>query len=289
MSSRVLPWNGRSLPELLSLNRIDDATFESVTVRNNMNGNIYGGQLMGQSIAAASKTVDETPIESCFATYLKSGSIEQPIEYRIERIRDGRSYKNRRVRAFQLDEPIFELNCSFHAPEEGYAYQPEMASAPPPETLNSYKDIALKYRDQLDSVEVDRLTKTVEIEGRPVNERELIESQQSAERLVWIRAPSSANTSPSMQTAILGYAADFRLAGTSLLIQDYPRSERPFIVSLDLSIYFHAPVQMENWQLYEMKPTFMGNGTALCEGRIFSRSGKLISTVSQSSLQRIKR
>ena len=291
MSSSQL-WTSGDIRELFDLEQVSSDKFESIFARKNMSGTVYGGQLVGQSLIAASRTVTDKVIESCYGVFLKAGSISSRIEFDVQRVRDGRTFQNRRVIVRQEDNILFEMLCNFHNPEPGYRRHSELPNCPPPESLKSYSEIVTGAEDQLDPILIQRLTNTVEIEAKPVIERELFQPQPEPRRRLWMRVPSATfdrETKPDLCRATLGYAADFRLASTSLLVQDYPRTQRPFVVSLDLGIQFHRTPSMSDWVLYDMESPFIGNGTAYSRGHVYQQDGEMLATVTQSSLQRLKR
>src|SRR5437868_347681 len=94
---------------------------------------VFGGQVLGQALAAAYATVEDRPVHSLHAYFLRAGDPDHPIVYEVDRSRDGTSFTSRRVVAIQHGEQIFHMSASFQSMEDGIDRQAEMAQVPPPE------------------------------------------------------------------------------------------------------------------------------------------------------------
>src|SRR5919197_4263018 len=96
---------------------------------------VFGGQVLGQALTAASATIEGRVVHSLHAYFLRRGDFNAPIVYEVDRSRDGQSFSNRRVIAIQHGEQIFNMTASFQVVEEGLEHQLDMPSVPPPEQL----------------------------------------------------------------------------------------------------------------------------------------------------------
>src|SRR6266481_4709544 len=78
---------------------------------------VFGGQVLGQALTAASATIAGRVVHSLHAYFLRRGDFNAPIVYQVDRSLDGHSFANRRVVAIQHGEQIFNMAASFQAVE----------------------------------------------------------------------------------------------------------------------------------------------------------------------------
>src|SRR5512139_1988470 len=128
----------KSLQDLIALLDLEEVDTNHFRGRSPNEGwqRVYGGQVLGQALVAASRTVpDDRQAHSLHGYFLRAGDTTVPILYKVDRIRDGLSFTTRRVVAIQHGRPIFNMSISFQVPEDGMSHQFDMPEAPDPETL----------------------------------------------------------------------------------------------------------------------------------------------------------
>ena len=250
---------------------------------------VFGGQVLAQSIIAAGRTVDKGSIHSLHSYFLRAGDAKAPIVYNVERTRDGRSFKSRRVVAIQHGRPIFTLAASFQLEQEGLTHQFDMPDVPMPEDLTSESDIP---EDRLESVPplLRRwFTRTGPFDFRPVQKRDVFNPQPQAPRSdVWFRLGEKIDVSDVMHRALMAYASDFHLVGTATLPHGISFIQDDLLMaSLDHGMWFHRPARVDEWMLYSCDSPSSSGGRGLARGLIYDRSGRLIASTIQEGMMRV--
>jgi len=277
------------LISLLRLEEIETDKFEGQTEDLGFK-QLFGGQLLAQSLMAASLTAEGFKSHSLHGYFLQPGDVSTPIQFHVDRIRDGKSFRTRRVVALQNDLEIFTATVSFHADEEGHEHQYPMPSVKPPEELRSELEIRRKFSDFIPEKLRDKFTKDTPIEIRPVKPYNYLKPEKLApEKNNWFKAIGKLPNDQILQRCLLAYSSDFSLLGTSL----NPHAIHGMmpgvqLASLDHAIWFHHDVNLEDWLLYYMDSPSSSNGLGFNRGSIFSRDGKLIASVAQEALIRDK-
>lgn len=251
---------------------------------------LFGGEVFAQAMTAASHTVgaDRMP-HSMHGYFLRAGRPDMPIDYRVERDRDGESFSSRRISAYQGDALIFTMGASFHITEPGYLHQDQMPDVAPPEGLRSEEDIR---RDQSAAM-IDRVRdfalRRMPIELRPVTPRNFIDpAPRPAIQHFWIRPVAPVPDNMLLHRALLAYVSDMMLLSTALLPHGVHWSTTKIQnASLDHSLWIHAQPDFGDWMLYSLDSPWAGGARALCRGRIFDRTGQLIASVAQEGLLRL--
>jgi acyl-CoA thioesterase-2 len=252
---------------------------------------VFGGQVLGQALLAADATVECRRAHSLHAYFLLAGDPQAPIVYEVERIRDGRSFATRRVVAVQHGRAIFNMAVSFQVDEEGLDHHAAMPDVPGPEGLPSGSELYRQIADQLPENRRDALTAERPIELRPVRPRDLLNPERRPpQRQVWLRTVGALPDDPALHQAMLAYASDFTLLGTAL----YPHGLSFFnpevqALSLDHAMWFHRPFRMDDWLLYAMDSPSASAGRGLGRGSIFTRDGRLVASVAQEGLIRLRK
>ena len=91
----------KELVDLLQLERMEQNLFRGQSQDLGW-GSVFGGQVLGQALSAASQTVpEERRAHSLHAYFLRRGDASKPIVYDVDCIRDGGSFTTRRVVAIQ--------------------------------------------------------------------------------------------------------------------------------------------------------------------------------------------
>lgn len=255
-------------------------------------GAIFGGQVLGQSLSAASQTVPEGRVaHSLHAYFLRAGDARRPVVYQVEATRDGRSFSTRRVTAIQKGRPIFTVTASFQVPEEGFEHRaPVPAEVPGPEGLESELDIARRLAPRIPAPLRAKLTAERPIELRQVNPVDpFAPDLREPRKHMWIRAAGPLPESPAIHRYLLAYASDFQLVGASLLPHGHTFWEPTMkVASVDHAIWFHRPFRMDEWLLHSMDSPSASGGRGFNRGQIFTRDGVLVASVAQEGLIRLR-
>lgn len=251
---------------------------------------VYGGQVLSQSLMAASMTVrDEHPERlphSLHAYFMRAGDDTQPIRFAVERMRDGRSFSTRRVHAIQDSRPILSLTASFQDPAGGLDHHDPVPEVPAPEGLASIADIF---------GEVDH-PRAQHIAARPVEHRYVegdiamrVPGEHESRQHVWMRAIGEVEDDPFLRAAVLAYMSDYSLLESILRRHGRPWIDQSLrVASLDHSMWFHRPVDPSQWLLYAQESPSAQSGRGLGIGRVFTRDGTLTTTITQEGMVRVK-
>lgn len=254
-------------------------------------GRVFGGQAIAQALVAARRTVDpDRDVHSLHAYFLRPGSDKQPIEYRVKRDLDGRSFSNRRVVASQNGEPILNLTASFQKPVAGLEHQHvAMPDVPAPEDLPSDAKMRAKLAEQIPEGPIRRLVlrpQPVELRSiDPINWLEPGASEPVSR--VWFRTVAPLPEDPAVHRAVLAYISDFQVLATAL--QPHPVSMHRGEVktaSLDHAIWFHGTFSVDEWLLYVTDSPWAGGSRGFGRGQIYTRDGRLVASVVQEGMMR---
>lgn len=252
-------------------------------------GNVFGGQVLGQSLSAASKTVDPLfQAHSMHGYFMRPGDATKPIVYTVDCIRDGKSFTTRRTVAVQNGRAIFSMSASFHRDEAGFEHQESMPDIQGPEGIEPELEMAKRLARQAPPGLFDKLLCEKPIEIRVVNPVNPFKPKiMPPEKFVWFRAISTMPDDIATHRYMLAYASDFHLVSTSL----HPHGKTFWtpdmqVASLDHSIWFHRPFRMDEWLLCMMKSPSAFKGRGMNIGKIFTRDGLLVATVAQEGLIR---
>jgi acyl-CoA thioesterase II len=250
---------------------------------------LFGGQVLGQALSAASKTVEASRrVHSLHGYFLRPGDAALPVVYTVDRVRDGGSFSTRRVVAIQKGQPIFTGMASFHADEPGASHQSPMPQVTGPEGLPSDIELLSRHADRLPQRVREKFLGEKPIEMRPVTYVDPFAPHPAEPiRHIWFKANGELPDDPQVHRYLLTYASDFNLLGTAM----YPHGLSVLqpdlqIASLDHALWFHGDLRMSEWLLYTMESPWSGNARGLANGRIFTRDGRLVASVAQEGLIR---
>ncbi|GLQ92083.1 acyl-CoA thioesterase II [Dyella acidisoli] len=280
----------QELVELLQLERLEDNLFRGQS-RDIGTRFVFGGQVLGQALAAAQETVDSSrEAHSLHAYFLRAGDIDAPIVYSVERARDGGTFSSRRVVAIQHGQPILNGAISFQIPEKGLEHQSSMPEVPEPEDVEPMHRVPVKELSRLPV----KLQRWLGIDGpfefRQVWPRdELHPAKRPPIQHIWFRLTSPISDSAILHRALLAYASDFHLIGTATLPHGISYlTPNLQMASLDHALWFHRPFRVDEWLLYSFdSPTAQG-ARGLARGQIFSRDGQLVASTAQEGLIRLR-
>lgn len=251
---------------------------------------VFGGQVIGQALVAACRTVKDRSIHSLHGYFILPGDPKVPILYEVDNVRDGRSFTTRRVRAFQHDKVIFFLSASFHVAEEGLHHQVKMPDVPPPEELPDDRDIAARILPHMPNPLRIYHERQRPIDLRPVEiERYMSREPRDPQFNVWIKASTRLPDNPEIHQCVLAYASDMTLLDTSLVAHGktvFDKEIQP--ASLDHALWLHGPFRADEWLLYAQDSPFSGGSRGFARGQIFTRDGRLVASVAQEGLIRLR-
>ena len=256
MTSKAL----RALIDLLDLEPIEVNIFRGVSPKEDRQ-RVFGGQVAGQALVAAGRTVAQGTVHSLHAYFLRPGDPNIPILYDVDRIRDGRSFTTRRVVAIQHGRAIFNLSASFHVDEPGPDHQLPMPDVPDPESLATFKERMEPFKETLGDW-YDR--------PRPIDTRYITDE-------------------PLLHACVVAYASDLTLLDTTTLphaLSAFEDHHRLMMASLDHAMWFHRPFRADEWLLYDMESPSASGARGFARGSIYTRDGALVVSVAQEGLVR---
>ncbi len=278
----------RQLVEMLSLERIEENLFRGQSQDLGW-GQVFGGQVLGQALSAAAKTVpDDRGVHSFHGYFMLSGSVDRPIVYTVNRIHDGRSFTTRRVVAVQNGREIFTMAASFQLSEGGFDHQDPMPSVRGPEELPSQVELARRTAERIPSPLRERFTAESPIEIRPIERMDPLDPAPMPPRAAaWIRAYGTLPDDPAVHRYMLAYASDFNFLGASL----YPHGVSWLtpgmqIATLDHAMWFHRPFRMDDWLLQVVDSPSASSGRGLVRAQFFTRDGRLVASAAQEGVIR---
>ncbi len=279
------------LIDLLDLEDIEDNLFRGQS-RDLGGKSVFGGQVLGQALVAATRTVTDAEPHSLHAYFLRPGDMHTPIVYEVDRVRDGRSFCARRVQAIQFGRPIFSMIASFQTPETGPQHQLPMPEVPPPEALEFQRELRRRWivesRRNLPDRVCAALLRELAIEFKPVEPwNPLAPDVREPRQAIWFRAAGDLPADPMLHRCVLAYASDFNLLSTALLPHALSWFDSNVVVaSLDHALWFHRPLRADDWLLYVMDSPSAQGSRGLSRGLIYQRDGTLVASVAQESLMR---
>lgn len=279
----------QDLIELLSLERIEENLFRGQS-QNLGWGRVFGGQVLGQALAAASYTVPEDRIvHSMHGYFLRAGDVDHPIVYEVDRIRDGRSFTTRRVVAIQKGRAIFNIAASFQVQEEGFEHQDEMPEVDGPEGLPSEEELVQRIADKIPASLRAMALAPRPIELRAVKPRNPLRPKvREPYHAVWCRAAGPLPDDPALHRYLLAYASDFQLLPTSLQPHGVSwLTPGMHSASLDHALWFHRPLRMDQWLLHVIESPSASGARGLVRGRFFDQEGHLVASCMQEGLIRL--
>lgn len=278
----------RVLDRLLELDTVGDDEFRGPSQDLGW-GTVFGGQVLGQALWAATQTVDAgRDAHSLHAYFLRPGDPSRPVTYRVERTRDGASFSTREVRASQGGPPIFCMAASFQRPELGLEHQAAMPEVPGPEGLASFEELARRFLE----LAPEPLRSSLDIEHpfeiRPVEEFNPFSPRAAAPVAhAWLRSTGPLPGDDRVHRCLLAYASDFALLDTALVPhgRSYWQGDLR-VASIDHAMWFHRSFRADEWLLYAMESPTTSGSRGLVRGQLFDRSGRLVASTAQEGMIR---
>ena len=277
----------RKLVDLLDLSPIGDDHFQGDSEDLGF-PNVFGGQVLGQALMAASRTVEGRLCHSLHAYFLRPGNHSMPIDYEVQRVRDGGSFSVRRVIARQGGKEILTGSMSFQVSEQGFEHQLTMPDAPDPNTLKSEHEWGQIMASKVPERMRDSLTRDRPIEIRPVDPMNPFQPEKRPpHKQSWFRAQGQLPDDPVLHRCLLTYASDFQFLGTSLNPHGVTfMSKNMQVASLDHAIWFHRDFRMDEWLLYDKDSPSASAGRGFNRGNFFNQQGGLVASTTQEALIR---
>ena len=267
-----------ALEEALDIERVETNLFRGRSPRTQLQ-RTFGGHVAGQALVAATRTVDaELAVHSLHGYFLRPGDPSTPTVYRVERVRDGRSFATRRVTGLQRGTAVFTMSASFQVAEHGPSHQAEAPAVPGPEELADAGDADAVFQEAHHTEWPDWDLRRV----RPPGDASAAPPHQQ----VWLRHRPRLADDPVLHACALAYASDMSLLGCSRLPH---LDQRLQMASLDHAVWFLRPFRADEWLLYDQTSPSAGAGRSLSQGRIFDRAGRLVAAVVQEGLMRTAR
>jgi acyl-CoA thioesterase-2 len=274
--------------ELLNLEQIEVDIFRGRSPEGERRQRVFGGQVAGQALVAAGRTVSEDrPVHSLHAYFIRPGDPTVPLIYLVERVRDGRSFTTRRVTTIQHGKTIFTLSASFHRREPGVAHADPMPEVPPPDAVpptaeRMEKLFGPSVREWYGGNPID-----IRHIGPLTFEAERDPSLRTTRNLVWLRADGDLPDDPLLHVCLVTYASDMTLLDSVLLAHGLSWADgRTTGASLDHAMWFHGPFRADRWLLYAQDSPVAQGALGLARGEMYTSDGELVVSVVQEGLVR---
>jgi acyl-CoA thioesterase-2 len=251
---------------------------------------VFGGQVLGQALAAASRTVEGRVVHSLHAYFLQRGDINSPIVYEVDRARDGGSFSNRRVVAIQHGRQIFNMAASFQARESGLEHQTVMPVVPGPDKLLDIVELARNKGTSLPPRMQRFIAYRRPFTVKPVQPEQFLAGEKlEPAKQVWMKAVDRLPDDPFIHDALLTYVSDYELIGTATLPHGMHASRgRLQMASLDHAMWFHREVRVDEWLLFDLESPNASGARGLARGHVFTQDGRLVASLAQEGLIRLR-
>jgi acyl-CoA thioesterase II len=282
-----MPSAVQSLLEILDLERLEVNLYRGMSPKVGWQ-RVFGGQVIGQALVAATRTVEDRLAHSLHAYFILPGDPQVPIIYDVDRIRDGGSFTTRGVKAIQHGKAIFSMMASFHREEPGFSHQTEMPKVPQPEELPSEQEMKERTLPLMPDPVRRYYERERPIEMRPVEFKRYFSRDHRTPRFhVWMRSTAPLPDDPAVHQCVLAYASDMMLLDSALIPHGRTVFEKTIQgASLDHALWFHRPFRADDWLLYAQDTPNAEGALGFARGLIFSREGKLVASVAQEGLIR---
>ena len=275
------------LLQVLKLERLEIDLFRGQS-RKLAGGRVFGGQVLGQALAAAYATIEGREAHSLHAYFLRAGDPDHPIVYEVDRSRDGRGFSSRRVVAIQHGEQIFHMSASFQSPEAAIDRQADMPEVPAPESVPDLATaVAEAKRKAPDRPSPFRIHEHP-FEFRPAELPDPLEDVPREPRVkVWIRLVERVPDDPILHRCLLAYTSDYFLLGAaSMDARMSSEREQLQMASIDHAMWFHRPARPDEWLLYVLDSPTASGARGFARGSLFTREGRLVASTAQEGLVR---
>jgi acyl-CoA thioesterase-2 len=274
--------------KLLDLEQIELDIFRGRSPAGERRQRVFGGQVAGQALVAAGRTVPEDrPVHSLHAYFIRPGDPAVPLVYLVDRVRDGRSFTTRRVSAVQHGKTIFALSASFHHPEPGVLHARPMPQVPGPEELPPTSE----RLEELFGPAASEFFRNSPIDIRHIGpltfEAVKDPTLRTTHSMAWLRADGELPDDPLLHVCMMTYASDMTLLDSVLLANGLSWADGKTVgASLDHAMWFHRPFRADRWLLYAQESPIAAGARGLARGELYTREGDLVVSVMQEGLIR---
>jgi len=250
---------------------------------------VFGGQVLGQALMAATATVERRVVHSLHAYFLRRGDFKSPIVYEVDRARDGNHFSTRRIVAIQHGAQIFNMAASFQSGENGLDHQVAMPEVAPPEELPDPKSYYRGLWERLPPRMHRILEQERPFEFRPVRLPNFLQPEKlSPLNHIWFRAVDALPDDEALHRCLLAYVSDFNLLETAMMPHGLSLvSPRVVVASIDHAMWFHRSVRVDDWLLYATDSPSASGARGFTRGSVFARDGRLVASASQEGLLRV--
>ena len=276
------------LVNLLDLEPIEQNIFRGISPNVSLQ-RVFGGQVAGQALVAATRTVEpDRSVHSLHSYFIRPGDPALPIVYLVERIRDGRSFSVRRVLAIQHGQPIFTLSASFQLGQGGIDHQQPMPEVPDPDELPTLAERVEGYPELADFMaRVPQAFDIRYVDDPPWVQRALGPREHQPHR-IWMKADGALPDDPTLHVCVVTFASDLNLLDSVLIHHGMSARLDPItMASLDHAMWFHRQFRADEWFLYESNSPSASGGRGLATGRFFAGDGRLVVSVAQEGMVRL--
>lgn len=275
-----------ALCDVLALEQTDDNTFVGQNLPQ-LNGRVYGGQVLAQALLAAGATNPAGRLpHSLHGYFLRAGDLDSPIRFEVERLRDGRSFSARRVHAFQGDKAILSMITSAQEDQPGIDQQQTMPAAPDPETLDS----AIATLGTIEHPVAKFWTSTAAFDVRHVGSSLYLGPDRNGDdrQMVWLRARGTLGDDQLMHRAMMIYACDQLMLEPVMRRANLDwRTPGLSLASLDHAMWWHRDARADEWLLYVQSSPSAQGGRGLGSARVFAQDGTLVASIAQEGMIRV--
>lgn len=252
-------------------------------------GRIFGGQVLGQALAAASRTVENKQAHSLHAYFLREGDVSVPVVFQVDRSRDGRSFSNRRVVVIQHGRPILNLAASFQIEEEGYEHQNTMPQVANPENLDEKPFLTAKQMQSLTPRMRRLMTTHGPFEFKFADDIDPFDlGANEPIRRIWFKAryPIPLDNQ-ALHRQLFAFVSDFHLVATSTFPHPVSYLDPTLqLASLDHAMWFHHDLNLNEWHLYDCHSPVASEARGFAQGQVFNQQGLLVANTAQQGLIR---
>jgi acyl-CoA thioesterase-2 len=273
---------------VLQLERIELNVFRGES-RDIGSPQVFGGQVLGQALVAATATVEpDRLVHSLHAYFLRAGDFNKRIVYEVDRSRDGGSFTSRRVVAIQDGQQIFHMSASFQTAEESLDHQTKMPDVPPPDSLKDIREWLSVIGDKIPDGMRKVMMRDRPFEFRPVNmDRFADKANRPTTMQQWFRAVGPVPEGEALHRSLLAYASDYYLLSACTIPHGILIEQAKMrVASIDHAMWFHRPVRVDDWLLYVVDSPSASGARGLARGSIFNQKGELVASTAQEGLFR---
>jgi acyl-CoA thioesterase-2 len=276
------------LLNVMTLERLETDLFRGQS-RDIGSPQVFGGQVLGQALVAATATVEGRAAHSLHAYFLRRGDFNAPIVYEVDRARDGNHFSTRRIVAIQHGEQIFNMSASFQSEEAGLDHQSGMPEVPVPEDLPDVDAYVRSLGNQVPEKLRRLLDRRRPFEFRPVEPPGFLQPQNlTPRRNVWFRAVDSLPDVDALHRCLLAYMSDFNLLDTATMPHGIAAAAGSLVMaSIDHAMWFHRSARVDEWLLYTTDSPSASGARGFARGSIYARDGRLVASTCQEGLMRL--